>query len=128
MKSAISILIVTEPGTLRNALEALLHSILSAHSITTLDDAMTMMSWIAAYQPDIVLLDFRLLGDEAWAILRRMKLLSPGTQRIVLTDDVLQQAVALTAAEEVLLKGIAATELVTIIKRTLSRSASAGNE
>lgn len=120
MKSGISILLVAEPGPLRNGLEALLRSIMPEHSIAAADDAVAMMNHVAVQQPEIVLLDFRLLGDEAWPLLRRMKQISPSTQRIVLADDVLQQqAIATPAAEEVLLKGVAAAELVKIIEKRL---------
>lgn len=121
MQPSHSVLIVAPPGALRRGLQALLHSMASIRSITLAEDGADSLQLVAAQQPDIVLIDLRMLGDEAWTVLRRIKVSSPLTQRIVLADDVRQQEqMAAQAAEGILLKGALPAELVSVVERLLS--------
>lgn len=116
-----SVLIVAPTGALRRGLQALLHSMATIRSITLAEGSADTLQWVADHRPDIVLIDLRMLGDEAWTVLQKIKESSPLTQRIVLADDVQQQReIASSPAEAVLLKGTLPAELVGVVERLLA--------
>lgn len=116
-----NVLIVAHADSMRSSLQALLWSIPHITGVEVADDVISALHWIAANQPELVLLDLYLLSDEIWSALRQIHALSPGSRRIVLADDVAQQAeVEAPAAEAVLLKGTLPGELVTIVECLLA--------
>ena len=115
-----NVLIVAHADAMRRSLQALLGSIPHITSLELAEDTVSALQAIATYQPELVLLDLYLLGDEIWSALRQIRRLSPASQRVVLADDVDQLAeVKAPAAEAVLLKGSSPGELVTIVERLL---------
>lgn len=115
-----NVLIVAHADEMRRGLQALLGSIPHITSVELADDTVSALQAIAAYQPELVLLDLYLLGDEIWSALRQIRRLSPGSRRVVLADDVDQLAeVKAPAAEAVLLKGTPPGQLVTTVERLL---------
>ena len=121
-----NVLIVAHANLMRSSLQALLWSIPHITGVELADDVEAALPAIAASQPELILLDLYLLGDEIWSVLRQIHTLSPSSRRIVLADDVLQQAeVEAPAAEAVLLKGALPAELVTTVERLLTPPADA---
>ena len=115
-----NVLIVAMADSTRGSLETLLRSVPQIERIELADNIDAALQAVAAGQPELVLLDLYLLGDKVWAALRQIGSLSPGSRRIVLADDVGQQAeIEAPAAEAVLLKGALPGELVTMIERLL---------
>lgn len=114
-------LIVARGRTLRNSLQTLLGTIPGLGAIEATDDTLAALQWVAVYQPALIVLDFYLLGDDVWTTLRKIQTLSPGSQSIVLADDVQQQSeIERPAADAVLLKGTAPAELIAVVERLLA--------
>ena len=115
-----NVVIVAHADGMRRSLQALLGSIPHITSVELAEDAASALQAIATCQPELVLLDLYLLGDEIWSALRQIHTLSPASRRIVLADDVAQQEeLQAPAAEAVLLKGALPAELVTTVERLL---------
>lgn len=116
-----NVLIVAHADSMRSSLQALLWSIPHITRVELADDAAAALPAIDAIQPELVLLDLYLLGDEIWSVLREIHTLSPHSRRVVLADSVAQQVeVQAPAAEAVLLKGALPAELVTVVERLLA--------
>ena len=115
------VLIVAHANSMRSSLQALLLSIPDITAVHLADDPETALASIGASRPELVLLDLHLLGDDIWTALRQIHIVSPGSRRIVLADDVAQQAaVEAPAAEAALLKGTLPAELVATVERLLA--------
>jgi DNA-binding NarL/FixJ family response regulator len=117
MASRVQALILSRPGPLRDALKTLLASIpgmmvLAGGSVTSLPRAP------ARAEPDLVLMDADLYGDEEWAALREIKDQWPRARFVLLTDDgrMLPDGHA-AQADAVLMKGMPAAKLVGVLER-----------
>lgn len=116
-------LIVARAGMLRNSLQTLLGSVPHIGAVEATNDSAAALRWIARNRPTLIVLELHLMGDDVWSTLRQIQTLSPGSRRIVLADDVQQQAeIERPAAEAVLLKGTAPVELIAVVERLLATS------
>ncbi len=88
-RTAVVIMARSEP--LRDGLKALLTAIPQVEIVGEADNLPAGLELAAEHQPDIVLLDLGLPSGAAWAVLGRIKIISPRTRRIMLADDVRQQ-------------------------------------
>jgi DNA-binding NarL/FixJ family response regulator len=116
-----SILIVARPGRLRDALRALLATLPQLEIVGQADNGFSALKLVAERRPSLILLDTTLLDDEVKALVSQVKANWPQTRCLVLADNSRQQQVAKSAgADEVLLKGYPAANLLTNIEKLLS--------
>lgn len=119
-KSQTRALIVTQRGSLKNGLQALVTSIPQVDVIGQVGDSSLALEMVREHHPDLVLLDTNLPNEEEWQVLRQVKILRPEIRCIVLADDVRQLREAKTlGADIVLLKGFPPAKLAEIIERLL---------
>ena len=120
MGQPLKALIVAKPGRVCDGLQALLTAIPEIGSVGQTDDAASALRTIAERQPDLVLLDLSLTGDEIRTMLRRIKAGSGQTKCLVLTDDAKEQQIAKAAgADGILIKGFTAQRLIETVRRLL---------
>ena len=122
MVSHMLALLVVKPGPLREALRTLMTSIPGVKVTGEVGDVSSALKVIGERQPDLVLVDADLPGEEAWRTLKQMKEQWPQVRFVVLTDHGCQQQKAKTAhADAVLQKGMPPTVLVQAIETLLSK-------
>ena len=110
-------LIVARPGPLRDSLQALMKTMPQIEIVAEASDPSALLRLGDRIQPDIVLLDVSLPGDEVWGALRQIQGQWPQTRTIVLVEDSRQQQQARDAGAGVaLLKGFPASRLAAIIE------------
>jgi DNA-binding NarL/FixJ family response regulator len=120
-KSHPLILIMVSPGPLRDGLHALVMTIPRVkivHNSSGLDSLLRMGGEL---QPDLVLLDANLPGNEDWIVLRQVKETWSQSRCLVLADNAQQRHEAEFAGAEVVLpKGFRAARLFETIQGLLS--------
>ena len=115
-------LLVVKPGPLREALRTLMTSIPGVKVAGEVGDTSSALKMIGQCQPDLVLVDADMPGEEAWRTLKQMKERWPQVRCVVLTDHGCQQQKAKAAhADAVLQKGMPPTLLVQAIETLLSK-------
>ena len=115
-------LIAAPPVPLRYSLQALLARLPQVDSVQNVEDTRSMLAILTDAQPQLVVLDVGLLGDETRPMLRLIKAIAPRAHIVVLVDDIEQQHALQTAsADLVLLKGYPAAELFASIERLLAQ-------
>jgi DNA-binding NarL/FixJ family response regulator len=113
-------LIVTQSDVLQQGLSALMESLLELTDVAAVKDLESAYMWIEEYQPKIVLLDLALLGNGPFDPLEKIHLLSPGTKRLLLVDDVQDVRLAPQYAEAIVIKGDTQTTVATILAEVVS--------
>ena len=109
------VVIATRSIPLADGLEALLKAIPQIEKVEivrTMEDAMQRVEDI---KPRMLLLDLALAGKKAEAFLEKIILLSPGTLRVLLVDDVRDLKWQPQFAEAVLIKGVSPSAVATIL-------------
>jgi DNA-binding NarL/FixJ family response regulator len=115
-------LLVVKPGPLREALRTLMTSIPGVKVMGEVGDTSSALKMIGERQPDLVLVDADIPGEEDWRTLKQMKEQWPQVRSVVLTDHSCQQQKAKAAhADAVLQKGMPPTLLVQAIETLLSK-------
>ena len=109
-------------GALRDGLEALLATMPQIRIIGWVEDSTSALKLVVEQHPAVVVLDPEtLLLDETWMLLRRIRIISPETRRLILAETVQQKQEAETpCAEAALLKGTSPAELVGTIEKLLA--------
>ena len=116
MANRVQALILARPGSLRDALNTLLASI-PGMVVLAGGPVASLPRMAGRAQPDLVLMDADLSGDEEWAALRQVKAQWPQARCVVLTDDggkLLDSRAA--QADAVLMKGMPAAKLVGVLE------------
>ena len=114
-------LIVARPGPLRDSLQALINTIPQIEILAETADPSALLRMGANIQPDVVLLDADLPGEQVWSALRQIKAEWSQTRSIVLVEGSQQQQEAQAAgADVVLIKGYPAARLIATIEELLS--------
>ena len=114
-------LIVAKPGPLRNSLQALMTTVPQIEILAETTDPSALLRMGAEIQPNIVLLDADLPGEQVWSALQEIKEEWAQTRSIVLVEDSQQQQKAQAAGADVaLIKGYPAARLITAIGELLS--------
>ena len=114
-------LIVARPGPLRNSLQALMTTIPQIEILAETTDPSALLRMGAEIQPDVVLLDADLPGEQVWSALREIREEWSQTRSIVLVEDSQQQEKAQAAGADIaLIKGYPAARLIAAIGRLLS--------
>lgn len=120
-KSHPLILIMVSPGPLRDGLYALMRTIPRADIVNNPNGADPFLLMEAKLQPDLVVLDANLPGNEDWIVLRQVKETWSQSRCLVLTDNAQQRHEAEFAGAEVVLpKGFRAARLFETIQGLLS--------
>lgn len=118
-----SALIISKPGQLRDGLQTLLQTIPALGSIEQAHDCSTTLKMIANHPtcyPALILLDLDYPEPETLAILRQIKARWPQIRWVALVNDEHEQhAVESIGVDVVLMKGVLATRLITIIEDLL---------
>jgi DNA-binding NarL/FixJ family response regulator len=112
-------LIATRSIPLADGLEALLEAIPQVDEVTITRNIENTIKQVEIKQPEIVLLDFALLGNRPGAFLEKINSLSPNTQRVLLADDVQEVNLVPNYAEAILIKGIAPSSIAAIVTNLL---------
>lgn len=115
------LLIVAEPGRLRDGLQALLNSFRALEPAIVLDDGRSALEAIRNGWPDLVMLDYHVFGEATPEFVHAIKQARVQAYFIVVADRLGQFPPILDAgADEVLLKGFSAAELSTAVEQALS--------
>jgi DNA-binding NarL/FixJ family response regulator len=102
-------------------LSALLTTIPQLEIVGQADDGFAALKMVAERRPTLILLDSNLPDHEVKAMVNQLKANWPQTRCLVLADNSRQQQAAKSAgADEVLLKGYPAANLLTNIEKLLS--------
>jgi len=118
-------LIVARPGPLRNSLQALMTTVPQIEIVAEANDPSALLRMGNGIQPDIVLLDADLPGEQVWSALREIKEKWSHTRSVVLVEDSQQQQKAQAAGADIaLIKGYPAARLITAIGELLSTARS----
>lgn len=113
-------LIAAPPDSLRYSLQAVLTSLSAIAAVQSVEDTRSMLAALTATPPKLVVLDVNLLDRETRPVLALIKAIAPRAHTVVLVDTIeQQQALQITSADMVLLKGYPAGELFASIERLL---------
>ena len=93
-------LIAAGPGGLRDALRAMLVSMLPDVMIIDADDTAMAEALLRTYHPDLVLIDGDLPGNVTMQLVETIQRERPRARCSILVDDVRQQAAALRAGAD----------------------------
>ena len=116
-------LIVARPGPLRNSLQALMATMPQIEIVAEASDPSALLRMGDSVQPDIVILDASLPGNEVWVALGIIREEWSHTRTIAMVDDSLQQKEAEdVGADLALLKGFPAAKLAAKIEELLARN------
>ncbi len=114
-------LIVAKPGRMRDGLHTLLRTIPGLTTIKMADDSPSALNIVSTDKPTLVLLGASLDEQEIRTLLEQSKRAKPGTQCIVLVDNISQQAIARAGgADSVLLMGFSAHQFFAAIDELLA--------
>ncbi len=118
-----SVLLIAEPGLLRDCLRALLNALSQAARVEEADTVASALEFAVKHQPSAVLFAMNMPAEEAAIALRQIKSRSPRTQRIILVDTAQQkQQIEAPSAEAVLLKGGLPADLVATFRKLLAEA------
>lgn len=113
-------LIVTQSISLADGLEALLKAIPQIDEVKVTRIVEHALQQVEERRPRILLIDSVLLGTQPEALLEKVNLLSPESQRMLLVDDVQDVKWMPKYAEAILLKGVPPSSVATIVTNLLS--------
>ena len=116
----IRLMIVAEPGRLRDGLQALLDSFRALQPAILLDDGRSALLSVRNGWPDLVILDYHLFDEATQEFVRAIKQARAKVYCIVVTDRLGQfQPILDAGADDVLLKGFSAAELSRAVEQAL---------
>jgi CheY-like chemotaxis protein len=116
----VRLMIVAEPGRLRDGLQALLVSFRVLEPVVVVDDGPSALEAIRNGGPDLVILDYRVFGEATPEFVRAIKQARAQGYCIVVADRLGQfQPIRDAGADEVLLKGFSAAELSIAVEQAL---------
>ena len=117
------LMIVAEPGRLRDGLQALLDAFGASEEAVVVDGGPSALEAIRNGQPDLVILDSYLLGVATADFVRAIKQERAQVYCVVVADRLGQfKAILDAGADKVLLKGFSAAELSEVVEQALGRA------
>jgi len=120
MQSGALALIVAPAGRLSDGWRALLLATPQIAEVRQAFAASPALEVVDAIDPRLVLLDADAFGETAWAILNQIKVRAPQSRCVALICSARRRHDALSAgADDVLIKGFAAAELLAVLVRLL---------
>lgn len=115
-----TVMIVAEPGRLRDGLQTMLASFLGVEPLVAGDDRLPAVDAIRTARPDLVILDAGLFGAGAEALVRELKSERSCMGCIVVVERITQLGAMQDAgADHVLLRGFQATRLFGAVEQLL---------
>ena len=106
------VMIVAEPGRLRDGLRAMLDSFPTLETVAVVDDGRSALEAIESGRPDLAILDAHWFDEGTADLIRAVKQEWNGTRCIVVAEGLGQFQPLLDAgADSVLLRGFSAAEL-----------------
>jgi DNA-binding NarL/FixJ family response regulator len=116
----IHLLVIGEPGPLRDGLQALLWTIPTVKKIIWVEDLSEAAETYMAFTPALVFVDHPVSVEESNMTLEKIHDYWPQTPCIVLvSDNQQQQAIEFSGADAVLLEGMLAAKLVATVEDAL---------
>lgn len=104
--------IAAQSGRLREGLQAMLESFLALETVAVVEDGASALEAVRSGQPDLVILDTHLFGEDTEDSVRAIKQERNGIHCIVVAERLAQfQPILDAGADKVLLKGFSAAEL-----------------
>lgn len=120
MKTITLVLVIAEPGHLRNGLQSLLRTIPQIKILAESQDPSVLFKMDEEMRPELILVDASIIDESNWSALTKIKVACPGTKILVLTDNDQQgQAARKAGADFHLLKGFPASELAHLVETSL---------
>jgi DNA-binding NarL/FixJ family response regulator len=113
-------LIITRSVVLQQGLGALLESLAGITMVKACKEMSNAYEWIESHQPQLILLDAALPGNDTRSALETIRILSPGTQRVILTDHLEDMKWVPQSAEGILIKGSSPLTVADLISTLLS--------
>jgi DNA-binding NarL/FixJ family response regulator len=114
-------LIVAKPGHLRDGVQSLLRTLPEIEIIAEIEIPSVLLKMGSEIQPDLILLDASLFGENIGKAITKISEEWPHTQCVVLVEDSQHyQAVYDAGADLVVPQGFPATKLVAAIEELLS--------
>ncbi len=112
------ILIVAQPGPLGDGLVALLSALPQVGQVLQTHELEAALHLAATWRPQLIIVDLNSPEDSVLTLLHALR--SPDSRCLVLAENVGQKkAVEESGAGTVILKGTAATEMITLVERLL---------
>jgi DNA-binding NarL/FixJ family response regulator len=112
------VMIVAEPGRLRDGLQAMLDSFPALETVAVVDDGPSALEAIRSGRSDLVILDAHLFDEGTADLVCAIKQEGNGARCVVVADRLGQFQPLLDAgADAVLLKGFSAAELRTAVEQ-----------
>ena len=125
MKLNVSAVVITKPGLLGDALQALVMAVVYSGIVYQVPDVSAALPLIAEHHPILVMLDAEkeLSHASVWAAVGKMQSESPGSWYVVLVEDIWQQQRAnLAGVEAILLKRwLPAAKLLLLLEHLISQ-------
>lgn len=117
-----SVLIVAQPGPLRDALRALVTTMPQVEIMAETDSIKMLAELHTRFQPDLVVLDASVQDKDVWQTLAHTKNQCAHTRICVLVEGEDQQLkAAASSADLVLLKGFPAADLAKTLEELLNQ-------
>ena len=114
-------IIVAKPGHLRDGVQSLLRTLPEIEIIAEIKSASVLLKMGSEMQPDLILLDASLFGENILKAITKINEQWPHTQCVVLVEDSQHHQSAYDAgADLVVQQGFPATKLVAAIEELLS--------
>jgi len=114
------VMIVAEPGRLRDGLQTMLDSFLTLEWVTVVDDGPSALEAIRSGQPALVILDAHLFDEGTADFVRTIKQEGSGVRCIVVAERHAQfQPILDAGADKVHLRGFSTAELRTAVEQLL---------
>ena len=113
------VVIATRSIPLADGLDALLKAIPQIEKVEIVRTIEHAVQRVEDIKPRILLLDLALAGKKPEALLEKIILLSPETQRVLLVDDVRDLKWQPQFAEAILIKGVSSSTVAAILTNLL---------
>lgn len=118
-KKFIIALIVTRSIPLSDGLDALMKAIPLIDEVRIARNLEKACQQVEISKAQIILIDSALLGNNPIAVLKKVRMLSPESQRILLVDDVQEVNLMPRYAEAILIKGSTPSAVAAIVSNLL---------
>jgi DNA-binding NarL/FixJ family response regulator len=112
-------LIVTRSIPLSDGLDALLKAIPQIDEVRIARNLENACQQVETSKAQLILIDSGLLGEDPIPVLEKVRMLSPGSQRILLVDEVQEVNLMPRYAEAILIKGSAPSAVAVIVTNLL---------
>jgi DNA-binding NarL/FixJ family response regulator len=117
----VRLLIVAEPGRLRDGLQTLLDSFRALQPAVVLDDGRSALLAIQNGWPNLVILDYHVFGETTPEFVRAIKQARGRAYCVVVAHRLAQfQPILDSGADQVLLEGFSAAELSRAVEQALA--------